>query len=701
MSDPGPDKVAIGVQAPPVAEVEPTVRELHGVRRVDDYAWLRDKASARTSRYLDAERAFYDAATAHLGPLRQRLFSEMSGRTLPADRSVSWVRGGHVYLTQTVEGREYAQLLRTSAEKSSAEDAYDVILDENVLAEGHDYCSVGLCEPSPDGRVLAYAVDVEGDEIYTLVFRDLDTGEDLPDQIDRVHYLGGAWSADSEWFFYTVPDAAWRSHRVLRHRLGTPAADDVVVFEDSDEKYEVSVEASLSGDYVIIHTANRDTSEAWLVPATDPQSEPTLVQGRRPGIEYYVSHAPRPDGDVLLIVTNDEAREFRLMRTPVTKPAREHWEELVGEDSAERLESVEVFAQHVVMSLRRDGNPLLRIVRRDGSEEAIDVHAGLEAAQIRLARNEVYDTGTVSIRVESYTAPPAWFDLDLATGKRTLVKQTAVPSYAADDYISERYAVEATDGALIPVSVARRLDTPLDGSAPCYLYAYGSYESVDWPEWLPELPSMLDRGVVFAHAHIRGGGELGRNWWDEGHLSSKQNTFSDLIAVADGLADGMVDGDRIVTRGLSAGGLLQGAVFSQRPDRWRGVVAEVPFVDVVTTMLDASIPLTAGEWDEWGDPRRPEDFAWMLAYSPYDNLPPAGVRPDLLVTGAVHDTRVMVWEPAKWTAALRASDPDWSPRCLFRVETGAGSHGGPSGRYARLHYEAEVYAWILERFGLE
>ena len=231
------------------------------------------------------------------------------------------------------------------------------------------------------------------------------------------------------------------------------------------------------------------------------------------------------------------------------------------------------------------------------------------------------------------------------------------------------------------------------------MYAYGSYESVDWPLWDPALPSLLDRGVVYVHGHVRGGGERGRKWWDDGHLATKQNTFSDHIAVADAFADGLVDGDRIVTRGLSAGGLLQGAVFSQRPDRWRGVVAEVPFVDVVTTMLDASIPLTAGEWDEWGDPRRPEDFAWMLAYSPYDNLPAAGVRPDLLVTGAVFDTRVQVFEPAKWTAALRATDPDWSPRCLFRVETGAGAHGGPSGRYAVLDYEAEVYAWVLERFG--
>ncbi len=471
-----------------------------------------------------------------------------------------------------------------------------------------------------------------------------------------------------------------------------------MVFEDPDERFEVTVDGSRSGDYLVIQSASRITSETWLLPSADPEGDPFIVEPRRLGIEYSVSHAPGRDDDVLLIVTNDGAREFRLMRAPVASPGRQFWEELVGEDPDERLEAADVFADHVVLSLRREGNPLVRIVARDGFETALDIHPGLEAGQIRLGRNEEYAATSISVCVESYTSPPAWYDVDLSSGARTLRKKLQVPTYDEADYVSERYAVEAPDGALIPVSVSRRRQTPLDGSAPCYLYAYGSYESTDWPSWQAAIPSLLDRGVVLAHAHVRGGGERGRHWWDEGHLSTKQNTFSDLIAVADGIADGLVDGDRLVTRGLSAGGLLQGAVFSQRPDRWRGVIAEVPFVDVVTTMLDASVPLTANEWDEWGDPREPDQFAWMLAYSPYDNLPPADGRPDLLVTGAVNDTRVMVWEPAKWVAALRASDPQWSPRCLFRVETGAGSHGGPSGRYALLDYEAEIFAWMLERF---
>ena len=686
---------------PPVAPVETTVHELHGVRRIDDYDWLRDKDSRRTRDYLTAERAYYDASTSHLRPLRHQLFSEMSGRTLPADESVSWARGGYVYSTRTVEGREYTQLLRTRAEDLAAGGAPTVILDENELADGHDYCRVGVCEPSPDGRLLAYAVDVAGDEVYVLRFRDLETGEDLPDVVERVHSMGAAWSADSSHFFYTVPDAAWRSHRVVRHRLGSAAAEDVVVFEDTDEQYEVMVEESRSGDYVVIHTANRNTWEAWLIPTADPLAAPTVVEPRRPGVEYLVAHAPRADGDVLLIVTNDGATEFRLMRTPVATPgtgalggARRR-----GPRGAARGRGGLRPPRRPAAAAGREPAPADRPPRRQRDRDRRARRPGGGLHRLGAQRGLRHLLGA---RPRGVLLLAARLVRRRPRHRRAHAAQAAGrcrPTTPAS-YVSERYAIEATDGALIPVTVVRHRDTPLDGTAPCLMYAYGSYESVDWPMWDPALPSLLDRGVVYAHAHIRGGGERGRTWWDQGHLATKQNTFSDHIAVADGLADGMVDGSRIATRGLSAGGLLQGAVFSQRPDRWRAVVAEVPFVDVVTTMLDASIPLTAGEWDEWGDPRRPEDFAWMLAYSPYDNLPAAGTRPDLLVTGAVFDTRVQVFEPAKWTAALRATDPAWSPRCLFRVETGAGAHGGPSGRYAALDYEAEVYAWVLERLGL-
>jgi oligopeptidase B len=681
-----------GAPVPPGdVERDAVVDERHGVRRVDEYAWLRDRG-LRTLDYLRAERAFYDARASHTRPLQQSIFDEMSRRTRPADRSVSWSRGGTVYYTQTVAGKEYDQLLRVSAQDSSAE----LLLDENVLAAGSDYVRVAVREPSPDGRLLAYSVDLSGDEVYELRFRDLSTGTDLPDVLPRTCY-GGAWSADSGTFFYVVHDQAYRPYQVRRHRLGTSPADDPVVLQEDDQRYELVVEASRSGAYVVLLSEARDTSETWLVPTEHPEEPPRVVAPRRPGVLYRVGHAPRPDGDVLVIVTDDGAPEGRLMTAPVDSPGAESWTEVVGEDPDERLIAVDVFAGHVVLTMRRDGSPLLRLLRRDGSQVAVDVHPGVPAGSIRLGTNEEFATSSVTVVVESYTEPAAWYALDLDTGTRELLKREEVPGYDPSAYESERYAVEAPDGTLVPVTVARRRDTPLDGTAPCLLYGYGAYEAVDEPAFDEALPSLLDRGVVFAHAHVRGGGEMGRKWWLAGSRQHKQNTFSDLVTAADALGAGLVDGDAIVARGLSAGGLLMGAVYSQAPRRWRGVVAEVPFVDVVTTMLDETIPLTAQEWDEWGDPRRAADFGWMLAYSPYDNVPPVKDRPRLLVTGALHDPRVMYWEPAKWVARLRATGST-DDSVLLRMELGAGAHAGPSGRFGHLRYEAEVYAWVLDTF---
>jgi oligopeptidase B len=690
MTADGPD-----LPTPPVALVEETVHELHGVRRIDPYAWLADRERPATTTYLEAERAFYNTATEHLRPLRNELFQEMQRRVLPTDESVSWRRGAYVYSTRTVEGRDYTQLLRRVV-GSAADSTPSVVLDENELAGGRDYFGTGVVEPSPDGSLLAYSVDLSGDEVFTLRFRDVENAADLDDVLPRTYY-GGAWSTDASTFFYTVHDDAYRPYQVWRHVLGTPVAHDVLVLEEDDERFELTVEASRSGAYVVITATSRDTSEAWLVSTADPTAEPVLIEPRRKGIEYAVAHAPRADGDVLLIVTNDEAQEFRLMRAPLVSPGRANWEELIGEHPQERLVQADVFSGHVVLTLHSEGRQILRILRRGGLDMALDVDSGDPAASIQLWRNEDPDATEVTVVVESWIQPPVWFALALDTGVRRELKRTELPGHDMAAYVSERLSVTAPDGTSVPVTVSRRRDVSLDGAAPCLLYAYGAYESSSWPEWEVPVPSLLDRGAVYAVAHVRGGGERGRRWWVDGHLAAKQNTFADLLAVADALADGLVDGSRIVTRGLSAGGLLQGAAFSQWPTRWAGVMAEVPFVDVVTTMLDPNLPLTAGEWDEWGDPRRPEDFAWMLAYSPYDNLPPAGLRPDLLVSGAVHDSRVMYWEPAKWVAALRASDPEWSPRCVFRIETGAGAHSGPSGRYGHLRYEAEVLAWALER----
>jgi len=418
-----------------------------------------------------------------------------------------------------------------------------------------------------------------------------------------------------------------------------------------------------------------------------------------------VEHVPGPVGGRLLVVTDDDAVEFRLMSAPVPRDAdQDHtaWTQVRPEAPDERLYRADAFAGGVVLSYRSGLEHRLRVVPHD--DLAGDGHAlrsAYDVGYLDLARNVLYDVAAVTVCDESYLRPPVWSSLDLATGSLTEVHRAEAPGHDPDRYAVERRTFPAPDGTAVPAVLVRRRDTPLDGTAPALVYAYGAYEAVDEPEWDASLPSLLDRGVVWVHALIRGGGDGGRRWWLDGSLRHKQHTFDDLAAVADGLErDGLVDGRRIATRGLSAGGLLQGAVFSQRPDRWAAVVAEVPFVDVVTTMLDASIPLTVNEWEEWGDPRVREEFDWMLAYSPYDNLPAAGSRPDLLVTGAVHDPRVMVREPAKWVAALRHSDPEWSSHLLFRCETGAGAHVGPSGRVGHLGYEAEIYAYVLDRLGV-
>lgn len=703
---------------------------LHGVQRPDPYAWMRDLTSPAFLAYLDAERRWYESATEHLGSLVETLRSEMTDRVPTTDSSVSWRHHGFSYYTVLPAGREYLQLLReintpdqSAQQKSSVERSRDheippsverrrdhdlqVLLDVNELLDESGYVELGLTRVSPDNRLLAWSVDRTGDEVYELRFRDLETLTDLDDVVPRTYY-GGAWSADSSTFFYTVHDEAYRPYQVWRHAIGTPPADDVLVVEEPDDQFEVLVRATRSGGLVVIWSENRDTSEVWVVDAHEPTAPPRSVGGRRRGVEYHAEHVVLPDGsEALLLVTNDpgpdgRGTEFRLARCPVPRDAdqtHETWEPVRPEEPTERLGQVEAFADHVVLAYRSEGEQRLRVLRTDDLEgEGLVLTSAFRPGSIELARNEEFDVDHVVVAEESFLDPVTWSSVSLVDGSREVLLRKEAPGHSAADYVSEMRTFPSPDGTAVPATVVRRRDTPLDGTAPCLIWGYGSYESTDEPEWFPELPSLLDRGVVFVLSHPRGGGQCGRSWWLDGHLEHKQNTFTDHAAVADGLAaEGLVDGTRIASRGLSAGGLLQGAVFSQRPDRWAAVVAEVPFVDVVTTMLDESIPLTAIEWDEWGDPRRPEDFAWMAAYSPYDNLPAAGTRPDLLATGSLHDPRVMVSEPAKWVAALRATDPEWSPRCLFRAETGAGAHVGPSGRFAHLAYEAEIYAWILDK----
>ena len=677
---------------PPAARRVPHEHVEHGVRRPDPYAWLAAGGEEVTA-YLVAERAFYDASVAPLAALTADLRSEMVARVPDVEASAPWHRARYAYSTRTSPGSEYADLVRRTADGPE-----EMVLDVRALAGDGDYFELGVTLVSPSEDLLAYSVDRTGDEVYRLGFRDLRTGAELDDVVPRSYY-GGAWSADSAWFFYTVHDEQYRPFQVWRHRIGTPVADDVLVVEEPDERFDLNVRGTRSGGVILVLSESRDTGESWAVDAHTPEGPARSVGGRRPGVVYRAEHVRETDD--LLLVTNDDAVEFRLVRAPVPRAAdQDHtaWAEVLPERPAERLERVDAFAGHAVLSLRIDASHVLRVVPlADLAGRGVDVRSAYAGGAVRIARNTAYDAAAVTVADQAHVQPPVWSDVDLATGARTEVHREDAPGHDPSAYVTSRLDLPSADGTLVPVTVVRHRDTPLDGTAPALLYGYGAYEYTFEPDWDPALPSLLDRGVVYAHAHVRGGGEGGRRWWLDGRLEHKQHTFSDFCAVGDGLAAGYVDGSRIVSRGLSAGGLVQGAAFSQRPDRWRAVVAEVPFVDVVTTMFDASIPLTITEWDEWGDPRRKTDFDWMLAYSPYDQPPAAGTRPDLLVTGAVHDPRVMVHEPAKWVALLRETDPAWSPRCLFRVETGAGAHAGPSGRFGHLAYEAEVYAWILDR----
>ncbi|MFN8189580.1 MAG: prolyl oligopeptidase family serine peptidase [Nocardioidaceae bacterium] len=702
---------------PPEARRDPTEHTEHGVVRPDPYAWLREADSPDVMAHLAAERAFYDASVTHLHSLIETLRTEMVSRLAPTDVSPRRHRVAFSYYTEHPAGRDYARLLREKFRRENVSDTdssdvtsvtdgnrAEVLLDLNDLVDDSGYLSLGVESVSPDERLLAWSVDRAGDEVFGLRFRDLERGEDLADLIPRTYYTG-AWSADSQWFFYTVHDEAYRPFQVWRHRIGTPAADDVLVHVEPDDRFELGVRGTRSGDLVVLWSESNSTSECWVVDAHDVTRGPWSVGGRRHGVRYHAEHRRTPTGGDLLIVTNDDAVEFRLMTAPVPDGADQEassWVEARGEDPADRLERVDAFDAGVVVALRSGGDHVLRVLPHDDlAGPGRVVRSRFPGGEVYLESTPRYDASAVLIVDEAYTEPAVWSEVDLASGAVADVLHREAPGHDPARYVTERRMFPSADGTSVPATVVRHRDVPLDGSAPALVYGYGSYEAVFEPFWDPALPSLLDRGAVFVFAHLRGGGELGRHWYLDGKLAHKQHTFDDQIAVADGLAgEGLVDPDRIATRGLSAGGLLQGAVFSQRPDRWCAVIAEVPFVDVVTTMFDETTPLTATEWEEWGDPRIREQFDWMLAYSPYDNLPPAGSRPDLLVTGAVHDPRVMVREPAKWVAALRASDPAWSPRCLFRVETGAGAHVGPSGRFGHLSYEAEVYAWLLDRLGI-
>ena len=666
----------------------------HGDERVDDWFWLRERANPDVRAYLEAENAYTDAVMRPTEALQARIFDEIASRVRQTDTSAPVPDGPYEYYHRTVEGSQYSIHCR----RARRDGAEEVVADLNQLAAGHNYLEVGDLEVDHAHAVAAYTIDTTGAERYELHFRDLATGTDLADVVPDVYY-GLGWSDDDRTVFYVRPDAAMRPFSVWRHALGTPAADDVEIFRDDDERFDVDLSASRSGRMILIHSLSRTTSEAWFVPTAAPQSAPRPVALRRDGVDYTVEHWTNGTDDRFYIVTNaDGAENFKLVTAPVAQPETENWIDVIAHREHVRIERAAAFAGHLVISERADGGQRLRVRNLVGGGEHT-INQPEEAASVWLGPNPEFDTTTIRYGFSSLVTPTTDFDYDVDTRQRTMVKQQPVlGGFDPAQYVSRRLWAKASDGVEIPMTVAHRRDLELDGNVPVLLYGYGAYETSIDPTFRESRLPLLDRGLVFAIAHVRGGGEMGRQWYEGGKFDQKPNTFTDFIACAEFLiATHVTAPKRIVARGRSAGGLLMGTIANLRPDLFAGVVAEVPFVDVVTTMLDASIPLTVPEWEEWGNPQNPQHYAVMKAYSPYDNVE-AKSYPQMLVVAGFNDPRVQYWEPAKWVAKLRFTAT--SDRILLRTDLGSG-HGGPSGRYDAWREEAFTQAFVLSTFGID
>jgi len=697
-----------GGQAPRAA-VHPTTRTHHGDDVVDDYEWLRDKEDAAVIAHLEAENAYTDARTAHLAPLRQRIFDEIKGRTLETDLSVPTRQGDWWYYGRTVEGKQYG--IHCRAPLASPDDwtppelrpgvevaGEQVLLDGNEAADGHEFFSLGSFDVSTDGSRLLYGVDVEGDERYTLRVRDLQTGADLDDVVENTS-AGACFSPDGRFIVYTTMDDAWRPDTVWLHEVGTDASADVRLFHEPDERYWVGAGFTRSERYLVIDVGSSITTEEYLVPASDLRREPRSIWPRREGVEYSATHAVVDGEDVLYIVHNDGALDFELVRVAADDPTGPRTV-IAAHEPGRRLLDVSAFRDWAVVSYRREGLARLGILSYDSGEiRELDFDEELYATGA--GGNPEWATPVVRLGYGSFITPGTVYDYVVATGEFLLRKrQPVLGGYSPDEYAQRREWVAADDGTRVPVSLVwkRSFGEPGAGEPrPVHLYGYGSYEHSIEPGFSVARLSMLDRGVVFAIAHVRGGGELGRQWYEDGKLGRKRNTFTDFVAVARHLvASGVTSPSRLVAEGGSAGGLLMGAVANLAPELFAGILADVPFVDALTTILDPSLPLTVIEWDEWGDPLHDASvYAYMKSYTPYENVREGVAYPRILATTSLNDTRVYYVEPAKWVARLREVGAD----AMLKCEMVAG-HGGVSGRYNAWHQRAFELAWLLDVLGL-
>jgi len=697
---------------PPLAPQRPETLTAHGHSRQDPWYWLREREDPEVLAYLEAENAYTEEILAPLSDLRTTLFEEMKARILETDMSVPARRGPWWYYGRSEEGQNYGIHCRRPARARdelppAGEPGADeqILLDENILAEGHDYFAVGSAAISPDHAWLAYATDTEGDERYELRFRNLnDASLAAADEVVRDIGYGLAWSADSKVVFYVRFDEALRPHQLWRHHLGADPADDHLIYEEADRRFSLGTGLTRDGAFVLVSLHSTNTAEWLAIRSDQPLSEPRVVIPRREGHEYAIDHL-NGDPGWFVVLTNDDALDFKVIAAHDSGPGAHDWIELVAHRPGVRIEDVDAFNDVLVLSERTAAETLVRVLPFSPGTTPFDtglmadswtVPSAESPSSTWLGANPEAEVTSIRVGRTSMVTPSSVLQIALADRSEIVLKQEPVlGDFDSSQYVTSRLWATGADGTQIPLSIVHAVDTPLP--APTVLYGYGAYEHSIDPTFSHHRLSLLDRGFVFAVAHVRGGGEMGRAWYEHGRMEEKQHTFDDFIACGHHLvAAGIADPERLAGRGGSAGGLLIGAVSNQAPGLFRALVAQVPFVDCVTTMLDDQLPLTVGEWEEWGNPLASKDaYDRMLSYSPYDNVTDV-TYPDLLITGGLNDPRVSYWEPAKWTAKLRVVSP--TTTVLLKTEMGAG-HGGPSGRYDAWKEEAMVFAFLLNSMG--
>lgn len=677
----------------PIATKKPHKLTQHGETRVDDYHWLSQREDPEVLKFLHAQMDYLEEAMGHTKPLQERLFSEMKERIQETDSTVPKERGGYLYYERTEAGRQYPIFCR---KKNSAGSLEEILLDQNTLAEGKTFCSVSAFEVSPDGNKLAYSVDIKGDEVYTIYIKDIPGNTLLPEIITNVHgsvyfRTGIEWANDSATIFYGTLDDAKRPFTLYRHKVGTDPSQDVLIFQEEDETFFLFFQKTRDDVYIITSHISTLTSEARYLPADQPEAELKIISPRRHGIEYSASH----HNGFFFILTNENAKDFKLVKTPVTKPNHEYWQEVLPHRAGVMLTGMDTFENHLIVYERKDGAPHIRISDVDVSSNVHYVKFPESTYHFEPESNPDFRSNKLRIKYSSLVTPHSIIDIHMDSGEWELKKEDKVNGYDKSQYVCDLIHAIASDGKRIPISISYRKDIKLDGSNPTLLHGYGAYGAILDPEFTPNRISLLDRGFVYAIAHIRGSSTLGREWYEDGKILKKKNSFTDFIASAEYLIEGgFTSRDKLAIMGVSAGGLLVTASMVLRPDLFKAVIAKVPFVDVINSMSDPTIPLTTHEYDEWGNPAIKEQYDYMMSYSPYDNIS-ATEYPNLLLTAGHNDPRVAYWEPAKFAAKLRELKTD-DNLLLLKTNFNAG-HAGSSGRYDFLKEVALEYAFLIDR----